>query len=73
MKELSERGLRQMIAETQGRVEGETADAMREQLDMAAADIKKISEGLNSIHLELMDFARRLDIADKALAQKIGK
>ncbi|MDO5377593.1 MAG: WXG100 family type VII secretion target [Clostridia bacterium] len=51
-----------------GHFEGEAADALHEELADLSSDLKRLASGLNSVEKELMDYAARLEEADRQAA-----
>lgn len=51
-----------------GNFEGEAADALHEELVDLGSDLKRLARGLDSIKEELMDYAARLEEADRQAA-----
>lgn len=70
--DLSSRNLRQVIANLDEGFKGIAADALNTRLEEVSVDITGISRGLENVYRELMDFARRLDAADREIENRIA-
>lgn len=73
VRELSQRDVRNLLEQIEAGMQGMTADALKQRLNMVGSDILRISKGLDAVQRELLLFARRLEEADRKVADEIGR
>lgn len=73
VRELSTRNVSNISSKLESGFEGLTADALQKRLRTVGSDILKISKGLDAVQRDLLAFARRLEEADRQVANEIGK
>lgn len=71
VRTLSDQDVKRMQVGVIQNLEGETANAITEVLNDLSADIIRISAGLSDIEKALLDYAERVEEADRKAEQEI--
>jgi len=68
---LSSQNVQRMRSSVDQNMEGATADAISEVLSDLSSDIRRISSGLNDVYKALLDYAERIEEADRKAKEEI--
>lgn len=72
VRELSTQDVRAMQSLAESELRGSTATALQEMLAELSGDIKRIANGLKTVDNALTTYARKIEIIDAQMADKIG-
>lgn len=68
---LSSQNVNRMRSNVDQNMEGATAEAISEVLADLSSDIRRISSGLNDVYQALLDYAERIEEADRQAKEEI--